>query len=314
MTALPLAQNVPLAVRRYTLRAVDEVHLPPFMGSTLRGALGRALRRLVCATRLPVCDGCPVRTACAYALLHDGFTPADLPSGTGEHAPPPLWIRDLEPGRSLAQGDTFAFSLVAFGPALSALPYVDEAVRALGRSGIGRGRGKVELVEAHDEQRDDLGALVAERVADLERALDGGRALRIALRTPTAIRLKGQAWQDPARPRPSWGERILGGAVRRRVALERRWLNVPAERAPRVGEVVEQAAGLAVLEEKIQGRRVKRFSAAQGGPSELHGVVGEVRLAGDGLRAALPWLAAGELLSVGSGTTFGFGRMDLEAA
>jgi hypothetical protein len=37
-----------------------------------------------------------------------------------------------------------------------------------------------------------------------------------------------------------------------------------------------------------------------------------VRLGGEGLSAALPWLAAGELLSVGSGTTFGFGRIELD--
>ncbi|WP_169796748.1 CRISPR system precrRNA processing endoribonuclease RAMP protein Cas6 [Chondromyces crocatus] len=301
-------------MRRYVLRAIDEVHLPPFSGSTVRGAVGRALRRLVCATRQPVCDGCPVRAACAYAMLHDGFTPADRPSGSGEHAPPPLWLRDLEDRRKIAPGESVGFSMVAFGPAVASLPYVDEAVRGLGRSGLGRGRGAVALVEAHDEQRDGFGSLVDARVSALEAAVDAGKSLRVSLRSPVSIRLKGKAWEDPERPRPSWAERLLGGAVRRRVALERRWLDLASEEAPRVPRVIEDAAGLKVMEENIEVRRVKRFSASQGARMELHGVVGDMRLGGEGLKAALPWLVAGELLSVGAGTTFGFGRIELEAA
>lgn len=82
--------RVLFAVRRYVLRAPEEAALPPFAGSTLRGAIGRALRNLVCATKMPVCEGCPVRSACVYAALHDGYTPPDVHSGTGAHAPPPL--------------------------------------------------------------------------------------------------------------------------------------------------------------------------------------------------------------------------------
>jgi hypothetical protein len=314
MTAPIHAPDAPLVVRRYLLRAAGEVHLPPFVGSTLRGALGRSLRRLVCATRLPACPGCPVRSACAYAALHDGYTPADLPSGTGEHAPPPLWLRDVDPGRTLAPGETVGFSVAAFGPAVRSLPYVDEAVRALGRAGIGRGRGAVELLGAEDERRESVAALIEARVAELREAIEQrGSGLRVRFRTPVSIRLKGQAWSDPDRPRPSWAARLVGGAARRRIALERRWLEVPAGQAPRVAEALAEAEGVEELEARIQGRRVKRFSATQGAGA-LHGAVGELRLGGAGLAAALPWLAAGELLSVGSGTTFGFGRIELEAA
>lgn len=316
MTAPIPAPNATLVVRRYLLRAAGEVHLPPFPGATLRGAMGRSLRRLVCATRMPACEGCPVRSACVYAALHDGYTPADLPSGTGEHAPPPLWLRDVDPGRALAPGETVGFSVAAFGPAVRSLPYVDEAIRALGRAGVGRGRGTAELVSAEDERRESVAALIEARVAALSEALarqgEGG-ALRVRLRTPVAIRLKGQAWADPSRPRPSWAARLVGGAARRRAALERRWLELSAAEAPRVGQALADAAGVEVLEERIEGRRVKRFSAAQG-PGELRGAVGEIRLGGAGLSAALPWLVAGELLGVGSGTTFGFGRIELEAA
>ncbi|MCC6557688.1 MAG: CRISPR system precrRNA processing endoribonuclease RAMP protein Cas6 [Polyangiaceae bacterium] len=307
--------NALLVVRRYVLRAVGELDLAPYLGATIRGAVGRALRQLVCATRMPACEGCPVRSACVYAMLHDGYTPPGVAAGTGEHAPPPLWLRDVAPGRRMQPGETLEFSVAAFGPAARSLPFLDEAVRGLRRSGIGRGRGVVELVEVADEQRAELGALLARRADELERgARAAGQGVRVRLRTPVAIRLKGPAWAGAGRPRPSWVERLVGGAVRRRIALERRWLELPLSDAPRVAAAVADAAGAEVLEEQVMVRRVPRYSASEGRHVEFHGVVGALRLGGEGLPQALPWLCAAELLSVGSGTTFGFGRVELEVA
>jgi len=311
MRASPAIPRVPFALRRYVLRAPGEVVLPPFAGSTLRGAIGRALRGLVCATKMPECEGCPVRSACAYASLHDGYTPPDIHSNTGPHAPAPLWIRDVEPGRALTAGDTVTFSMAAFGFATRSLPFVDEAIRALARTGIGRGRQPMNLVSAEDEVRADLASLVDARVAELSGALAGGGHLRVELRTPVAIRLKGPRWADPARPLPSWPERLLGGAARRRHALERRWLEVPAAHAASTSRALQDAVGLRVIEEQVGLSRVRRYSFNQGQKVEFHGAVGTLRIAGQGIERALPWLVAGELLSLGSGTTFGFGRIAL---
>ena len=315
MTAPILIPNALLVVRRYVLRAEGELDLAPFLGSTIRGAVGRGLRQLVCATRMPECEGCPVRSACVYATLHDGYTPPGVATGTGEHAPPPLWLRDVEPGRAMHAGETMAFSVVAFGPAVRSLPFVDEAVRSLRRAGIGRGRGVVELVEARDEERADFGALLARRAAALEAGLrESGRGLWVRLRTPVAIRLKGAAWERGDRARPTWPERLVGGAVRRKVALERRWLELPSSEAPRVARAAAEAAEVEVLEDEVEARRVPRYSSTEGRRVEFHGAVGALRLGGEGLGRVLPWLVAGELLSVGSGTTFGFGRIELEVA
>jgi hypothetical protein len=302
------------AVRRYVLRAPEGAALPPFAGSTLRGAVGRALRGLVCATKMPVCEGCPVRSACVYATLHDGYTPPDVHAGTGLHAPPPLWLRDVEPGRQLAAGDTTSFSMAAFGSAVRSLPFVDEAIRSLARTGIGRGRQAVELVAIEDEARADLAALVEARTEALRRELQAeGSGLVVRLRTPVAIRLKNRPWADPSRPDPPWPERLVAGAARRCRALERRWLETPSAEAPSARRAIEDAAGLVVLDEQIRFDRVRRYSFAEGRPVEFHGAVGWLKLGGEGLPRALPWLVAGELLSLGSGTTFGFGRIALGA-
>lgn len=306
--------RAPFVVRRYVLRSQREASLPPFLGSMVRGALGRSLRHLVCATKMPVCEGCPVRSACAYAALHDGFTPEDVHSGTGEHAPPPLWLRDIEPGRTLAAQETMRFSLVAFGSAARSLPFVDESVRSLARTGLGRDRHPMELVSAEDELRSDLASLLVLRTTTLRdelRARSGRLAVRLV--TPVAIRLKGSRWADESRPPPPWPERLAAGAARRRSALERRWLEVPLREVPKVQRAITDASGVTVIDQRIRRERVRRYSFSEGRPMELHGAVGAMTLGGDGLERALPWLVTGELLSVGSSTTFGLGRITLEA-
>jgi hypothetical protein len=303
--------RVSFGVRRFVLRAPEGALFPAFAGAVLRGAVGRSLRRLVCATHMLECEGCPVRTACVYAAMHDGYTPPDIHSGTGPHAPAPLWLRDLPPGGLLRPGDTLAFSMAAFGAANRSLPFVDESIRGACRDGIGQGRRRMELVSAEDEVRADLADLAASRVAELRGGSGGDVSIRVRLVTPVAIRPKGSRWAEG--PAPSWTERLLGGAARRLRALERRWLETPAGDAPRAADAAGAAGGITVIEERIRIERVKRYSAREGRPVEMHGAVGTLRLGGEGLGDALPWLVAGELLGLGSGTTFGLGRIALAA-
>ena len=64
-----------VTIARVAIRSSSTSKWPHFAGSALRGAIGRALRRLVCITSKPVCDGCMVRTNCAYGMT---FSPAAL--------------------------------------------------------------------------------------------------------------------------------------------------------------------------------------------------------------------------------------------
>src|SRR5438874_1544182 len=77
-------------------RAIEPIELPRYSGSTLRGAFGAALKRLVCVRPdLPQCDPCPLIDRCAYPYLFEtqaggqpgtvGFT--DLPRPYVIHAP-----------------------------------------------------------------------------------------------------------------------------------------------------------------------------------------------------------------------------------
>ncbi|MCL5126468.1 MAG: hypothetical protein M1511_18605 [Deltaproteobacteria bacterium] len=44
----------------------SEAELPPYKGSTFRGAFGVALKKVTCALKLRDCPGCPLTGRCVY--------------------------------------------------------------------------------------------------------------------------------------------------------------------------------------------------------------------------------------------------------
>jgi hypothetical protein len=59
------------ATVEFVLRAEEKVILPPFLGSTIRGSLGHALRKVSC---LPLCrdaETCIIRERCVYSYCFE---------------------------------------------------------------------------------------------------------------------------------------------------------------------------------------------------------------------------------------------------
>ncbi len=53
------------------LRALDDLHLPAYKGSTLRGGFGAALKHVACALKRQDCGGCLLRDRCVYLYLFE---------------------------------------------------------------------------------------------------------------------------------------------------------------------------------------------------------------------------------------------------
>jgi hypothetical protein len=135
----------PLSLARYrvTLEALEPLELPAYLGSTLRGAFGRAFRRLCCLGR----DGesCPAPQLCPYHLIFESAPPREAEAlSTHEGiarpfviAPPPASATDYPPG------SVVSFDLTLVGRAREYLPHFVVTFRDMDR--IGRGRRRVQL-------------------------------------------------------------------------------------------------------------------------------------------------------------------------
>jgi hypothetical protein len=90
-----------IACYRLVLRAEHNCSLPVFLGSTLRGAFGHALKQAVCVMPHKDCERCMVQDRCLYPYLFE--TPA--PKGAGmlegqQHAPHPFILTPPLPSPS----------------------------------------------------------------------------------------------------------------------------------------------------------------------------------------------------------------------
>lgn len=91
-----------LALARYrvTLEALEPLHLPAYLGSTLRGAFGRAFRALCCPGRPG--EPCPVPASCPYHLVFETAPPPGARAlRTHEQIPRPFVIARFHCGEPL---------------------------------------------------------------------------------------------------------------------------------------------------------------------------------------------------------------------
>src|SRR5882724_732634 len=83
-----------LDLSRYELRlrAFDAVGLPAYLGSTLRGAFGHALKDAVCVMPHRNCERCMVADRCGYPYIFETPPPQDLSLLRGQQCVPHPFI------------------------------------------------------------------------------------------------------------------------------------------------------------------------------------------------------------------------------
>ena len=75
------------------LRALERTTLPPYLGSTLRGALGHALKDAACVVEHGDCRRCPLLDTCAFPYLFETPVPPEIKELRGQtHAPLPFLL------------------------------------------------------------------------------------------------------------------------------------------------------------------------------------------------------------------------------
>jgi CRISPR-associated endoribonuclease Cas6 len=84
----------PLDLSRYKLRlrACQAISLPPFLGSTLRGAFGHALKEAVCVMSHRDCERCLLADRCVYPYLFETPAPSDVHQLRGQKQAPHPFI------------------------------------------------------------------------------------------------------------------------------------------------------------------------------------------------------------------------------
>ncbi|GAB6933858.1 CRISPR system precrRNA processing endoribonuclease RAMP protein Cas6 [Calditerricola satsumensis] len=307
---------------RARMRATEPVPLPPYKGSTLRGAFGHAFRRIACAyPESFACRPCPLFSSCAYAYIFE-TAPPDVGTwmGTYQNVPRPYVIEPPDDVRTAYDpGDALELDIVLFGRGVAYVPHVAFALVEMGRRGLGARRGRFHL-EAIASVRADgtLGPLVfngetqqlatAHVVtvtgADLAEPASAGhpQRLRLSFVTPTRLQRDGHLVDKPEMS-------LLVRALLRRVSalLVFHQGEEPPTNVRSLLDRVDRTVRLVAQE--IHWLDWERYSNRHRERMKLGGIVGWAEYAGEGIADVVPWLRLAEWVHLGKNAVFGLGKI-----
>ncbi|MGA9772995.1 MAG: CRISPR system precrRNA processing endoribonuclease RAMP protein Cas6 [Blastocatellia bacterium] len=372
-----------LALSRYELKlkARHSAVLPPFLGSTLRGAFGHALKDAVCMMSHRDCSHCLVADRCIYPYLFETPVPADLLQFRGlRQAPHPFILappgvlksatekpivnkdnpRSPEeqivsagikhplpcapvlrkasqqetrtsnptPNERLkfAAGDELRFRLTLMGRANDYLSYVIHAVSEMARRGLGAERsgfvlhsvavlgesGGSETIYTEGNKRalvpldsvKTLSDLLEARLRGLEQAgVNPSDVVKLRFTTPTRIRVEGDL-------QTSLNFELLIRNLLRRVSM---LMAVHGQSQLDLGykELIARATRVRINAASLRWHDWQRYSNRQETKMKLGGFIGEIEYTGESITKLLPLIVAGEILHVGTSTSFGLGKYEI---
>jgi hypothetical protein len=308
-----------------TMEAAEPATLPPYLGSTIRGALGHLLRAALCEGS-GCGDECQRPDACRYYSLfeqnRDGAKPflllappppgleeiamggpVNLPYRTGpprrnEHIP----TLRCEAGCKFDPGATLQFGLRLMGVASKALVPIMEGVA---RWGLALGGAQFRLASARDasgqllyDRRLIAVPMQATSASRLGLEHETAKRVRIVFLSPAVFKLDRAPTFSPEEFAGRFFEHSIGRAVQMYRAcsgIRPSWVEAPPVRAEMVGH-------------RLYHYELPRHSFRQDKWLDFDGVVGHIDLAGD-LGPGMPWARAAEVLHFGQKATFGLGKV-----
>jgi hypothetical protein len=310
-----------LSKYRFTITPQHELILPPYKGSTLRGGFGTALRQTVCVEKRKECVQCPYRYRCIYSYVFETPVPGEAKEGERSkdlYVPHPFVIEpSLDNRQYYGIENKLDFNLILVGRATDYIPYIIVAFEALGRTGIGKDKGKYSLEKVisinNDSEiliydgdshfRDDLQVMDS---AELVR--DAGQLnyhqVTFNFLTPTRIKNDGKLSIDVD------FVIILRNLLRRLSRLAKVHCDETWELEWK--ELIEMANDrVSTVSSGLKWHDWKRYSERQGTKMNMGGFLGEIILEGE-LAEFMPFIKLGELLHMGKGTVYGLGQYEIK--
>lgn len=342
--ALAHFKALPLARYEFRLRACADTLLPAFLGSTLRGSFGHALKAIACSVRHQDCRRCLLAEACQYPLV---FEPSALPTdGDTVKQQDPLRPFVFQPplpavsGAALTTanarrawrekhipvmaGTQLSFGLTLFGSAaIARLPYIIYAVELMARHGLGASLAPFELEEvlAVDERGESLVIYAPQqtgpqatrvvphkqRITTL-RELVAQRLMQLDIRDSLTLFFITPAWIEISKEMLESVdcEQLCKRLSWRMAQLFELYGDAPLPYDHR--DLIAKAATVRTESERLWTHRFERYSNRRRDKTPMQGFLGEITYRGAALEELLPFVVAGEFLQLGKETAFGLGR------
>lgn len=308
--------SFPIARFRFKFRAITEVHLPDYSGSTFRGAFGNVLKKAVCIRSDRNCENCLIRDTCIYLWIFETPTPNDSAFLKKSGAAPHPFI--FEPDthhyqKNLSAGDPFHLDVVLLGKGIDYLPYFAYGFDRIGRYGLGKGRGKSELVDIIDLLSNErksiykagekilIGSIAKKYSYQFaeDPKIDSAQTITLEFVTPMRMKRNGHYLSKLA------FDDLITAALRRIFLLNHYYGDGKGDFDHK--RFIELAKKVNVRSDDTHWHDWQRYSHRQRTKMSLGGIVGHIQYEGD-FREFLPILRLGEIIHIGKNTSFGLGK------
>lgn len=303
------AVEVPFVRYKFIFEVTAPIMLPPYAGSTIRGAFGRSLRRTSCMTHQTDCKTCPLYRTCPYTQVFETPPPPEHPLQKFSQIPNAYVIEPPKWGRHVYEvGERLEFQLVLFGRGRQFLPLV---IYALGKAfSYEVGHGKAILTDVFTVTEDsevriygpDMSEVLPHSQSTVLAVPQNGH---ISLRIETPMRLQNNG--VPLGPELITARTFLSALLRRTALVAEFQCNTPLNLD--FGSLLQKAEMLKI-EKDLGWKDWQRYSSRQDREMSLGGVVGSILLheVPPVLRTLL---TVGQMLHVGKNATFGLGKYRL---
>lgn len=305
--------RLPLGRYRLIFEADGVIDLGCFPGSAWRGALGHSLKRTVCVTRAPACDGCLLYHSCLYPYFFDTPPAADAPKMRRYTNAPHPFI--LTPARHDEEGH-YRLGAVLVGQANRHLNVFVHALRHAASQGKGVRGQHLQLVRI--EQESVPGGDAWHSIHECDGSLDpmppasptippAPRGCTVRIETPLRVKRDGRH----VGPDDFRFTDLFGNLLRRLSMLAQFHTASSLETDFRA---LTNAAHIINAYTRLQWRDLTRYSARQKTTMQMGGVVGEIILQDQEIEPFWPYLWVGQWVHAGSGATMGLGAYTLSAS
>ena len=306
----------------FEMSAVNDLRLPAYKGSTLRGAFGHAFKRVVCTLRKKDCHDCILKERCVYSYVFETPPPSNteiMKKYTA--APHPFVILPPADEKTLYRKDEyFTFNLTLIGKATEYLPYFIYTFDELGKVGIGRGRGKynLERVSAlHKNGKCKLKEIYQAEKKILKsgheiikwqdlihnESLSNKNELKLKFHTPTRIKYHEDLVLDLE------FHILIRNLLRRISTLS--YFHCGNKLDIDFKGLINEAEKIETTSNSLSWKDWERYSNRQETKMKMGGFVGEIIFEGN-LEIFLPFIMLGEYIHVGKGTSFGLGKYSIK--
>jgi len=128
--------------------SAKKVELPEMLGSTLRGAFGKAFKQAVCIMHHRECQKCMLISSCHYFRIFESLK--EEYKSKGLETPPHPYVIVPPIKHIYLENEVMYFDFTLFGDT-NCLPYLIYAFQIMGKNGFGKNREKFELISVKDK-------------------------------------------------------------------------------------------------------------------------------------------------------------------